>query len=150
MGEVIAFRPKPAPVVTDELAEITTWLKPAKDWRTGRMQIELAFHFRMVADFRRILAIDTHGRESHEAIETRELAEKAFQAWRVEGLKQVFIPAERVSHLRWKQDWLQRNGGGTPETALAISRDEVALAGRLEAVGRKQAGRRANRKAVLS
>jgi hypothetical protein len=45
MGEVVAFRPKAAPLVTDELAEITGWLKPANCWRTGRMQIEPAHHF---------------------------------------------------------------------------------------------------------
>lgn len=150
MGDVVAFRPKAAPVVVDELAEITAWIKPASDWRTGRMQIELAYHFRMTADFRRILAVDAHGRESREAIQASELAEEAFRAWQIEGLKQVFIPAECVRHLRWKQDWLQRHGGGTPETALAIARDEAALAERLEIIGRQQAGRKANRKAVQS
>jgi hypothetical protein len=74
----------------------------------------------------------------------------AFRVWQIECLKQIFIPAECVRHLRWKQEWLRRNGGGSPETALAIARDEAALAGRLEIVGRQQAGRKANRKAVLS
>jgi len=148
MGEVVAFRPRPAPVVVDELAEIIAWLKPAGRWWTGRMQIELAHHFHMMADYRRILAADAFGRESDEAIKAGALAEKAFHAWRVECLKQVFIPAKCIRHLRWKQDWLRRHGGGTSETALALTRDEAALAERLEVVGRQQASRR--RKAVQS
>lgn len=138
MGEVVQFRPRPT---KDELAEVIAWIKPASDWWTGRMQIELAYHVRMTADFRRILLAHELGRESPEAVESSRLAEKAFQAWRVECLKQIFIPAEAVRHLRWKQDWLQRHGGGSPETALAIARDEAALVDRLGLVRRQQAGR---------
>ncbi|MER9533062.1 hypothetical protein NKI89_25095 [Mesorhizobium sp. M0309] len=145
MGVVLAFRPKPAPA--GELDELIAWLKPAADWRTGRMQIELAFHFRMTADFRRILATDAHGRESPEALAEHELADKAFKAWRIECLKQIFIPARCVRHLRWKQEWLRKNGGGCPETALAIARDETTFAGRVALHSRQQATRKANREA---
>ncbi|PZV35987.1 hypothetical protein B5V02_22400 [Mesorhizobium kowhaii] len=148
MGEVIAFRPKPPPV--GELDELIAWLKPAADWRTGRMQIELAHHFRMMTDWRRMLAADAHGRESPEATAERDLADEAFKAWQIECLKQMFIPAECVRHLRWKQEWLRRNGGGSPETALAIARDEAAFAGRIELHSRQQATRKANRLAVPS
>lgn len=147
MGEVVQFCLRPAPGAKDELAELLVWIKPASDWWTGRMQIELAHHFRMTADFRRILVAHALGKGSPEAAEASRLAEKAFQAWRVECLKQGFIPAEAVRHLRWKQDWLRQHGGGTPETALAIARDEAALVDRLGAVARQQAGR-ARRKAV--
>lgn len=148
MGEVVAFRPRPVPAVKDELAELTAWLKPASDWWTGRMQIEMAKGLHMAADYRRLLVTKEQGKESSAAIEAGEIAEKAFRAWRIEGLKQVFIPAQCVRHLRWKQEWLRRHGGGTSETALALARDEAALAERLEVVGRQQAGRR--RKAVQS
>jgi hypothetical protein len=63
----------------------------------------------MTADYRRILAADVHGREGREATDARELAEKSFRAWQIEGLKQVFVPAECVRHLLWKQDWLRRH-----------------------------------------
>ncbi|WP_156941314.1 hypothetical protein [Mesorhizobium sp. LNJC405B00] len=128
------------------MAEITTWLKPASNWRIGRMQIELAHHLYMVADYRRILVADNCGRESPEHMDASKLSDKAEHAWRIECLKQIFVPAEHVRHLRWKQDWLKQHGGGTPETALAIARDETALADRLSIVARQQAGRRkANR-----
>ncbi|CAN7597079.1 hypothetical protein LJR234_004600 [Mesorhizobium amorphae] len=149
MGEVVAFRPKAAPVVVDELAEIIASIKPAGDWWTGHIQIQMAHHFRMTADFRRMLAGAAHGLESVEATGASELAAKAFRVWQIECVKQMFIPAECVRHLRWKQDWLRRNGGGTPETALAIARDEAALAERLEVVARQQAGKAA-RKALRS
>ncbi|RVA13019.1 hypothetical protein EN939_19590 [Mesorhizobium sp. M7A.F.Ca.CA.002.05.1.1] len=148
MGEVVYFRPKPPP--SGELDELIAWLKPASDWRTGRMQIELAYHFRMTADFRRILATDTHGKDSAEAVFQRDLADKAFKAWQIQCLKQVFIPARCVRDLRWKEDWLRRNGGGSPETALSVARDEAAFAGRIELHSRQQATRKANRKAVRS
>jgi hypothetical protein len=73
------------------------------------MQIEPAHHFHMAAGYRRILTADVHGRESREATDAREPAEKSFLAWQIEGLKQVFVPAECVCHLRWKQDWLRRH-----------------------------------------
>ncbi|RWL45322.1 MAG: hypothetical protein EOR60_15390 [Mesorhizobium sp.] len=132
MGEVIQFVPKaPAIVPADELAEIIAWIKPAKNWRIGQMQIALAYHHYMTADYRRILASDAHGKDSAAAKEHAELSRRAFRVWNVECLKQVFIPAACVRHLRWKEDWLKRHGGGTPETALAIDRDKDALAGRL-------------------
>ncbi|TIW62954.1 MAG: hypothetical protein E5V48_02510 [Mesorhizobium sp.] len=150
MGEVIAFRPKPAPVAADELSEIVAWLKPAADWWTGRMQIEVAYHFYMTADYRRILTGREFGEGSPEAARAKQANAEAEHVWRVECLKQVFIPAQHVRHLRWKQDWLRRHGGGTSETALAIARDEAALVDRVHLAKRQQAGRKASRAAVLS
>jgi len=149
MGEVVsladrraALRPvAPAPV--DELAEIVVWLKPASSWWKGKLQIELANSFRHVADVRRILAADEHGKDSEEYASQKDLADKAFDAWRVVCLRQVFIPAPNVAALRWKQDWVRRNNGaGCSEIALAIAQDERALAGRLAAVAKQQAGRK--------
>lgn len=145
MGEVVQFVPPARP---NELAEIIAWIKPASDWRTGQMQIALAYHFYMTADYRRILASGAHGKESTEALASSAATERAFNVWRVECLKQIFIPADCVRHLRWKQAWLRQHGGSTPETALALARDEAALADRLQAVARQQAGRKASRKAV--
>ncbi|MER8447150.1 hypothetical protein NKH52_28605 [Mesorhizobium sp. M1066] len=108
MGEVVAFRPKAPRLITDEPAEITGWLKPANCWRTGRMQIEPAHHFHITADYCRILAADAHRREGREATDASEPAE-FFRAWQIEGLKKVFVPAECVRHLHWKQDWLRRH-----------------------------------------
>jgi hypothetical protein len=132
MGEVIAFRPKPAPVMTNELAEITAWLRPASDWWMGRMQTEMAFHYYKLVDHRRLLLMRQHSLDSFVYREAVALTREAEKLWRIECLKQVFIPATTVRHLRWKEDWLRRNGGGTPETALAIARDEAAFAGRIE------------------
>ncbi|TJX12642.1 MAG: hypothetical protein E5W21_36705, partial [Mesorhizobium sp.] len=61
MGEVVQFRPRPAPDVKDELAELVAWIKPASDWWTGRMQIELARHAYFAADYRRLLAGRQYG-----------------------------------------------------------------------------------------
>jgi hypothetical protein len=73
----------------------------------------------------------------------KDLADKAFDAWRVVCLRQVFIPAPNVAALRWKQDWVRRNNGaGCSEIGLAIAQDERALAGRLAAVAKQQAGRK--------
>lgn len=146
MGEVVQFVRPQRP---DELAEIIAWIKPASNWRSGQMQISLAYHFYMTADYRRILACDAHGRESTEALACSAATEQAYNVWWVECLKQIFIPAGCVRHLRWKQDWLRRHRGGSPETALAIARDEAALVDRIELHKRQQAGRKANRAAVL-
>ncbi len=148
MGEVVAFRPKPAPVVADELAELTAWLKPASDWWTGWMQIEMAKGLHMAADCRRLLVAREQGKESSAAVEASEIAEKAFRDWEVQCLRQLFIPARYVRHLRWKQEWARIHCGGIREIGLALARDEAALARRLEVVGRQQAGRR--RKVVQS
>ncbi|PBB96472.1 hypothetical protein [Mesorhizobium sp. WSM3862] len=148
MGEVIQFRLRPEQGIKDELAELIAWIKPASNWRTGQMQIALAYHFYMTADYRRILACDAHGRESKEALACSAATERASNVWRVECLKQIFIPAECVRHLRWKQDWLQRHGGGSPQTALAMARDEAALVDRIDLARRQQAGRQANRRAA--
>jgi|GEM_PF-6738843 len=150
MGEVVAFRPKPAPVVKDELTEIIDWIKPATDWWTGSMQIEVARHAYLLADFKRLLLYREHGKDSEAGKAAGELSAKAFEAWRLAGLRQVFIPAKVVRHLRWKQNWLRQHGGGTPETGLAIARDEAALAHRLKAVARQQAGRKANQRGALA
>lgn len=150
MGEVVAFRPRPAPIAKDDLAEIIDWVKPASDWWTGSMQIEIARHAYLLADYRRLMLYREHGRGSEEAKAAGELSAKAFEALRLAGLRQVFIPAKAVRHLRWKQEWLRQHGGGTPETALAIDRDERALADRLKAVARQQAGRKANQRSALA
>lgn len=126
MGEVVAFRPRPAPVVADDLAEIVDWIKPASDWWTGSMQIQLAYHAYMLADYRRVIVYREHGRHTDAGRAASELTEKARNAWLLAGLRQIFIPAKAVRHLRWKQEWLRRHGS-TPETALAIARDEAAL-----------------------
>ncbi|MDX8438379.1 hypothetical protein [Mesorhizobium australafricanum] len=143
MGEVVQFVPRRRP---DVLAELVAWIKPASNWRAGQMHIALAFHFYMTADYRRILACDAHGRESTEAVACSTATEQAFNIWRAECLKQMFIPAKTVRHLRWKQEWLRRNGAGVRKlTAPALARDEVALADRLAIVSRQQAGRKAVR-----
>ncbi|RUV00542.1 hypothetical protein EOA79_20275 [Mesorhizobium sp. M1A.F.Ca.IN.020.03.2.1] len=147
MGEVIPFRPKPVPVVTDEFTAIIDWIKPPADWWTGQMQIQLAHHAYMFADYRRIMLCRGHGKDSPEAQEARDITRRAFSAWRMAGLRQIFIPAECVRHLRWKQEWLRRQGGA-PETALAIARDQAALADRIEAAQKAVASRQATRKAV--
>jgi hypothetical protein len=55
----------------------------------------------------------------------------------------MFIPAKTVRHLRWEQKWLAKLGGtGCKEIALAIARDEAALADRLGLIARQQPGRR--------
>ncbi|UDL87973.1 hypothetical protein LGH82_22810 [Mesorhizobium sp. PAMC28654] len=136
-------------MVADELTAITAWLNPPSDWWTGRMEIEAAYHFYMTFDYRRILTSREFGQESPEAAKAKQAVREAEHVWRVQCLKQVFIPAQCVRHLRWKQDWLRRHGGGTPETALAIARDEAALVDRIHLAKRQQAGRKANRKAVL-
>lgn len=150
MGEVIAFRLKSASVAQDDLAETIDWIKPATDWWTGSMQIELARHAYLLADFRRLLLYREHGRDSEAGRAAWALSAKAFEAWRLAGLRQIFIPAQAVRHLRWKQNWLRQHGGGSPETALAIARDEAALADRLEAVARQQAGRKARQRGALA
>ncbi|WP_434723027.1 hypothetical protein [Mesorhizobium sp. RIZ17] len=142
MGEVVAFRLRPAPVVKDDLAEIIDWIKPASDWWTGSMQIQLSYHAYMLADYRRVIIYREHGRHTDAGRAASELTDKARKAWLLAGLRQIFIPAEAVRHLRWKQNWLRQHGGGTPETALAIASDEASLVDRLQAVARQQAGRR--------
>ncbi|RWI95474.1 MAG: hypothetical protein E5X33_10935 [Mesorhizobium sp.] len=141
MGEVVQFVPRPR---SNELAELIAWIKPASDWRTGQMQIALAYHFYMTADYRRILARGAHGKDSTEALACSVATEQACNLWRAECLKQMFIPARTVRHLRWKQEWLRVHGAGARKlTASALARDEVALADRLAVVRRQQAGRKA-------
>lgn len=137
MGEVVQFRLRPQ---KDELAEVIAWIKPAGDWWTGRMQVELARHVYGAADYRRILAGREYAKEDAVYIEAKEFARAANELYRTQCLKQIFIPADCVRHLRWKQDWLRRHGGGTPETALAIARDEASLASRLQAVAGRKGG----------
>ena len=149
MGEVISMAEfakaraaLAAPAGKNELAEIIAWLEPAEDWWTGTMQIELADSFRMVADYRRILAGAKFGRDSEEYLEAKQTADKMFHARRVQGLKQMFIKAPALRHLRWKQKWVAKHGGSScREIRMAIARDEAALADRIAAVARQQAGK---------
>jgi hypothetical protein len=144
MGVVVSladFR-KPVPAVVDELAEVIALLKPADDWWTGRMQMQLADAYRNVADYRRILVAKKFGRESREHATAKEQLAKAFDTWRTVCLKQIFIPAPTVGALRQKQEWVARNHGEEcPEIRLALARDEAALASRFAGVARQQAGK---------
>lgn len=134
---------------TDEFEETVAWLKPHSDFHTGWLNVQKLDHERLAVDYERTIIYRTHGIESPKCWDARKASRAAEKAWREQCLKQMFIPATAVRHLRWKQDWARRNGASDhPLIVIAISRDEAALAVKLAAVSRQQAAR--TRKAVRS